>query len=521
MAKRTLYLLLAICLSVGMVPASLVFAASSNKLIVNPASSQMNINSNLILNVKSYSSGCSSSCSAKGTINYNSNLLQVTGVSTGGSDYGAPSISQHASSIDFDASRTPPEGDDGSGFSQIFAITFTARAAGTASVTFSNGTVNGSTADVSNGSFTIIDPNPKEPSSPPPKHSPSPVPVITTPVTPPADTASDTPPTPDPTGTVNSVIVTPRYSSSTITWKVNAPNPTSTISYGASSSQSDKKGVVQQKPDGTFMAVINGLTPGLHYSFTITGSGTGVSPGTYSQTFTTQGFPVTISISENKTPVKSARLAIAGGNHAVTSNKITLGLAAGSYSGTITTDTASLSINLTVVSKKVPADGTAPETQSFAFNLTSSPIEGGPGSSFSIFAFVGVLVGGAVILTLGFLIFINYRRRQFELDGGYSQSKSSSTVVIEDGYDWHHEDNNPNTTQQAPPEPPAPDGYPGSEVPPETPAHQHANSVYLSEEEPVDMFDQSKISLPPIPGSSPQPPVVPPQNPNSPHSTTP
>lgn len=75
-------------------------------------------------------------------------------------------------------------------------------------------------------------------------------------------------------------------------------------------------------------------------------------------------FRLFISITENNVAVKSAQIKIGSSNYPVTGGKITLGLAAGSYSGTIVTDTASLAINLTVEAKNVPADGNAPEAQS-------------------------------------------------------------------------------------------------------------------------------------------------------------
>ncbi len=506
---------MAMTLCFTLLPTSLAFA-DANKLYVTPTTSQMNINTTFTVNVRSYSESDQSVGSANGMLNYSSVQLQVTGISLSGSDYGSPSITQGSSSIGFTASRNPAP----SGNAQVFAVTFKAKAAGTATVSFTNDSlVNNTTTSYSAGTYTITDPNPptSTPSSTPkPSTTPKPTPVTTPPVTTQepsqSPNTSDTNVKPDPTGIIDGVVVNPLYSSATVSWKINANNPTSTISYGPSLSQLDKQGTVKKKDDGTFTTTLTGLTPGLRYSFTIAGSGTGTASGSYSGTIVTQGFPVVISITENNIAVKSAQIKIGSSSYSVTGGKITLGLAAGSYSGTIVTDTASLAINLTVEAKNVPADGNAPEAQPLSFNLVSSPLEGGPGSSFSIFAFIGVLIGGTAILGIAFFIFVNIRRRRFEADSYSSSYTPTSTVIVEDGYDWHNEE-----VQQPVSQPPL-SSTPSAER--ETQPSVHTNSVYLNEEEPLDMFERA--NLPPAsPTAGSLAPTEKPQSPSSLHSTTP
>lgn len=521
--KHFYLVLLTLCLSLAFIPTPLVFADSGNKLYITPNNSQMNVNSIFTIQVGSYAENAVTNGSVSGTLNFTSGRLQVIDVSVSGSGYASPSITQNSASIGFTASRSPAP----SGIAKIFSVTFKAKAAGKATVSFSNASVNGTAASSTGGSFDITSPKPPSTPKPSTKPKPSKKPSPSTPVTPapPPSTPPATPTqpnpnsnvTPDPTGLIDSVVVTPSYASATINWRINASNPTSSISYGPSLSQLDKRGVVKKTEDGLFTTTITDLTPGLRYSFTITGDGSRVSAGSYSGTIATQGFPVVISMTENNVPIKSAQLKIGSQTHPVTSDRVTLGLAAGSYTGTIITDTASLAINLTVEAKPIPTDGSAPEAQSFTFNLTSSPIEGGPGSGMSIFVFIGVLIGGTAILGLAFFVFINIRRHRFESDS-YSHI-SNSTVIVEDGYDWHSDEAQQSQTQPPVSQSPAPEStrenYPSEST-------THVNSVYLTEEEPLDMFEQSRIALPPTShDQTPPSPDVMPQNPNPPHSTTP
>ncbi len=509
-------LLMVFSLVIALVPSQLAFA-DANKLYITPSTSQMNINTTFTVNVRSYDDSCQSIGTANGTVTYQTNLLQVTGISTSPSDYGSPSISQGSGTIGFSASRNAGPSCTG----QVFAITFRASGAGTATVGFlSNSQVNNVATTYGNGVYTILNPNPppSSPSSTPkPSATPKPVPVVTTPVItePPAN--SEPQPTPDPTGLIDNVVIDPLYTSSPITWKVNAPNPSATLSYGSSSSQLDKQASVSKKADGSFAATISGLTPGVRYYFAIAGSGDGAKSGSYSGTIITRGFPIVMTITENNIAVKNAQVKIGNRSYTTTpSGKLSIGLASGSYTGAITTDTATLTINVTVEAKTVPADGKAPPSQAFTYNLTSSPLAQAPGSEFSILSFIGILLGGTVVLGLGFVGFMAYRRRKFE-SGDESHTYSSPTVVIDDGYRWQPdkaaEPTAPVDPITLPTEPADMSSLP-----------RHNNSVHITEQEPLDMFEQAKArdttpSSVSSPSLSPTDETL--QNPNSPHSTTP
>jgi hypothetical protein len=502
---------LVFCLLLSLIPSRLVFA-DANKLYITPASSQMNINTSFSVNVRSYADSDGSTGSAGGTVTFPANLLQITSISTSGSQYNTPSINQGSGTIGFSASRNPAP----SGTAQIFSITFRASGAGTATVNFSGDSqVNNAPTTYSAGVYTILNPNPPvNPVTPKPSVSVAPVPVVTTPiVTSPETPSTDTEPvaTPDPTGLINTVAVDPLYSTSTVSWKVNAANSTSTFTYGASSSQLDKKADVTKKPDGSFSVTVKDLLPGIRYYFAISASGDGAKTGTYSDTIITRGFPVAMTITENNVAVKNAQIKI--GNRSYTSGsdgKKTIGLAAGSYTGTITSDTSSLTINLTVAAKTIPSDGSAPESQAFTYNLTSSPLLQAPGSEVSIFAFIGILLGGTVVLGLGFVGFMAYRRRRFE--NGMLSHNAGSTVVIEDGYNWQSQTHQDSEGGLTPVTPPTGASY--------SPSPMH-NSVHLAESEPLDMFEQAKLNSS---RASEEKPTfdsldASQQNPNSPHST--
>lgn len=498
-------------LVVSQVASPLAFA-ETDTLYVTPSTSQMNVGTPFTVNIKAFSDTNPATMSVSGTVTYPANLLQVTGTSTSGSDFGSPTISVGSGTIGFSGTRASGQ----SSLSQIFSVTFQAKAAGTASVGFDGQSrINGNTTTYKPGTFTITNPNPPAPSpTPKPSVSTKPTPIVSSTPTPSPSTAPTTDNqdtgqvTVDPSGVVNTVVVTALYNSATVTWNVNAKSPSSTMSYGTSSTKLDKQGSVQKTGDNTFKTVITGLSPGGQYYFSITGSGTGVQPGTYSGTIPTQGYPITITVTENNVAAANAQIQIGSGTYTTHSDgKVTIGLAAGSYSGTITTDTATLSINLAVVEKPLPADGSSPETQVASFNLTSSVLASGPGSGTTVLMFVGILFGGGALLVFGTLLFINYRRRKFDTSDTYSISKTTS-VVIDDGYTWQQD-----TQEQPPTAPFASNDAPANNTPDDTP---HQNSVHLSEEEPLDMFEQARLAQEPSADRDAAE-----RNPNSPRSTTP
>ncbi len=509
--------LLILALLIGLVPSKVAFA-DSNKLYTTPASSQMNVGTSFTVNVGSFASTDETIGSVSGKVLYSSNLLQVTSISVGGSAYGSPSITQGSGVITFSGSRNPAP----SGIAPVFAITFQANAAGNATAGFDGSSnVNGQSTTFSGSNFAITSPAPPASSSPKPSTSTAPkttvstpAPIVTTPVT--TDSSSQntdtTQATPDPTGVVNNVVVTPSYTSAVITWKVNAQNPTSTLVYGADSSTLNQKAATAEQADGSFSSTISDLTPGQLYYFSISGGGTNTATGTYTSTIPTNGFPVVLKVTENNIAAGGAQVQIGASSYTTQSDgTLSIGLAAGSYSGKITTNTSTLTINLTVASKPIPADGSAPPSQSFGFSLTSSTLDQGPGTTATLLTFIGILFGGTVILVFGFLLFINYRRRKFDSVADSYQISTAPSVIVDDGYQWSPTEQNTGLPSST-----VPKSDPAT-TPTEQPAH-HENSVYLTEEEPLDMFEQAKLHQEPAPSMKPEIGIG--RNPNLPHSTT-
>ena len=496
-----IYVFTCFVIALGAMPSPFAYAAS-NKLFITPESSQMNIGTTFSVNVKSYAESDQSVGSVNGSVTYNSGLLQVVSISTGGSGYGSPSISQSTGSIGFSGSRNPAP----SGIAQIFSIQFKAKASGTAIVGFSGSSnVNNLATGFTSGVYTITNPNPpttvpKPSSTPKPSATPkpSPVPIVTTPTKTPEETISEGKepvPTPDPTGLISGVSVDPSYTSATVTWTIEKSGSSATFNYGTSSTTLDKKAAAKKGENGIFTTTVTNLEPGERYFYTISGTATGTDNGTFSGTILTDGYPVTLTVTENDQPAINAQVRIGSLSRSTGQNgKLTIGLAAGSYTGTITTDTAQLNISLTVEKKEIPLDGAAPSAQGFTYKLTSSPLEQGPGSNFSILSFLGILAIGTVVLGAGFFVFMSYRRRQFE-GSGSSGSYSGTSVIIEDGYNWHGDAN------QAPSQEYQQDPQPYAESPP----------VANSEE-----YQPSHNTLP---IDSTQSQTSPEQNPNLPHST--
>jgi len=505
-------------LSIGLIltlitPATNSYAASANKLYMTPPTSQLNIGQSFEVTIKSYADVDQPTGSISGTITYPSDRLQVLATSTSGSSYNSMTVTPGSGTIGFSGSRNPAP----SGTQQVFIITFKAVAAGSGTIVrfTSDSKVNNSTTDTSAlGNYTIVNPNPP-PSTPPaptpkPSSSTTPIPVITTPVVEnsPSPQESEPQPTPDPTGLVDSVVVNPLYATASVTWRITSPNGAAQFVYGTSSSQMDKNAAVTKNADNSFSTSVKGLTPGTRYYFRVTATADGGKTGTYSGVIIARGFPVTITVTENNVPAKNAQVSIKGSTSVTNADgKVTIGLASGSYSISVTTETASQTYNLTVAAKPIPEDGTQPQSQSFAYNLTSSVLDQGPNSGFSILTFIGILLGGTVLLALGFVGFMAYRRHKFESEPSY-QSVSSPTVIVEDGYDWQQD-------------------QPHSPVKPlhfnDTISSQYDSKISLGEEEPEDMFEKAaNIPLPKahthqVNHSAKDESR---QNPNSPHSTT-
>lgn len=469
---------------VSLLPSNLLFAATDQLLITSDSTYQMNIGTTFTVSVKAFISSADENQTAIGHVKYPVGQLKYVSAQPNGSGFGNPEITPLSGGlIKFEASREST----GKGVVKIFDITFQAVGPGTAIVEFTGDSkVNGAATNYKSSVFSITNPAPAPrptTSTAPKPASPAPVTVapIPVPVTPPISSPSESPnpniPVLDPNGVVTGVDIEPDYNKAIITWKVDADNPESVIMYGLKSSSVNQRVTYTKEPDGSFKAIIANLQPGVRYYFTITGAGGDGKQGTYSSTLSTNGYPARITITENNIPAKGAQIRINNMTKiADADGKATIGLAEGEYKGTITTSTASLEISLKINKKTIPDDGSAPPAQSFSFNLTSSPLEQGPGSGAAILTFVGILIGGTAILGLGFFGFVTYRRKKFETQYG---NTPSTTVIIDDGYNWHDQD----STQAENMSPKiSPNGIPA--------IRHRNNSVYIDDEEPEDMFEK-------------------------------
>ncbi len=466
-------------------PSQPAFAAS-NQLLVTPSTSQMSKGTTFCLDIKSYADNDVNPGTAVGAITYPASKLSVVSgsIKTGSNScngsasnsYGTHSVTKSSGKLSFNASKADMDG----GIAQVFTVKFKAIAGGTAQIKFTGTSkVNGQSTAYNHGSYTITDNSPKPSSSPPPAPTVSskPAPVN-------SDEEEKVEEVEDPSGYVTDVTVDSSYKTATLTWKVNLKSSKATIKYGQDSSDLSSTTKATKK-NGVFTADIKDLIPGSRYYFTITGSGDG-KEGEYSSAIYTLGYPVVLNITENGIAVKGATVQIGNINNLTDTNgKLALALAAGDYSGTITTTTSTLSINFTVQSSDIPPGDAPPETQTYPFDLESSILDQGPGSGGSLLTFIGIMAVGAVMLGVGFVIFVTIRRKRFEMDSAPVSRVQS--VVVDDGFNWK---------DQAPAEKPS-----QTQSTPTPPTHKHdlplpppsnSSSVHLDEEEPVDMFDFDK-----------------------------
>lgn len=470
---------MALCISLSLLPTHFAAADTANRLLITsetePAN-QITTGTTFTATVKAYIDAASSPQSTQGTVSYPADKLDVVSKNTsltGTNKFDLPTLTQGNGTIGFNASRNSSQ----TGVALLFTVTFKAKSSGTAVVGFSgDNKINNAIVTYKSVVISITSPTPivsTAPSTPKPTTVvPSATPSVTPSTEPTAapDDSTSIVATPDPTGVVTDVSIVSTYTNSTITWKVNAGHSKSSFVYGAKSSALNKQSSPTSDADGTFKTTISDLLPGTRYYFMITGTGDGNSNGTYSSAVITNGYPVTITVTENNIAAKNAQIQLGNLTKSTSENgKATLGLAEGTFTGKITTETASQTITVTVAKKTIPGDGSSPETQTFSYNLTSSPLQQGPGSSTAILTFVGILVGGSVLIGGGFVGFMTYRRRK--LESAFDSGGSSTTVVIDDGYDWRQQANEP--TPMAPSD--------------DTP---HGSSVHIDDEEPVDIFDK-------------------------------
>lgn len=479
-------LLVAVAVVMASVPLQRV-AALSNTLLFSPSSpQQINIGATITVNLKAYVESPSSPGQVAGTVNYPAGILKVVATSTSGSSYGNPAISQASGSVGFSGSINPGP----SGLTQILSITFQGVGAGNATLSYSgDSTINSAGANRNTTSITVINPNP----TPTPQPQPQPTPVTPQPQQPvvptPPPAAVETPPTPtevedntteDESGFIQDVSITAGYNQATVTWKHSREATNSALMYGGSRTSVDTKAEATKQPDGSYSAILVGLKPGVRYYFTITSEGADKTTETWDSLVIARGYPVEIAVTENEAIAANATVRI--GTVSRTTDKAGLAkieLAEGNYNATITTGNKTVkTVSFSVVSKEVPDNGKAPDSQKYTFNLTSQTSSGGGIGGTSILTFVIVLFIGGAVLVLGVLGYLSYRRRQYEGSYGGEYKMSGPSVVIDDGYNWQ---------QQTPAAP-----LPPEQTPPPQPPQPPQGKADAGYEEPKDMFELAR-----------------------------
>ena len=455
--------------------------AAGEQLLIDPNTSTLTTGGTLTVTVRGYAN--TTGLQAAGRVVYSGNLVVMnTDPSVGsGSFNGVPSITQGNGGVDFSTGSSKK-----TGILTIFTITFRAQSAGQATVGFTDGsTLGGDTTIRKNGAFTI-----NAPPTPTPTPTPAPTPAPPTPTPTPTPAPTDPEPTtpteqppeddttPDTSGLIKDVTTQTTYTTIKINWELNDTNGTSKLLYGTNSDDITKSAPVTKQGVSGFSSTIGELTPGVRYYLIINGTRADGSTGTYSRTVITQGYPVKLSIMQAGAPAAAAKITIGQQTYAATNDgTVSLSLAAGSYNGVITaTDGASQTVSFSVVAQAIPAEGTTLKSQNFSFAIPKGEGQNSSGAGLSPLLFLGILVGALAITAVGFLAFVTIRRRRYESFGDTS-ANAQTAIVIEDGYNWESH--------------PAP---PSVSRPQASPTQNH-NSVYIEDEEPVDMFD----AAPPLP----------------------
>ncbi|HCH34484.1 TPA: hypothetical protein DEW05_03050 [Candidatus Saccharibacteria bacterium] len=241
------------------------------------------------------------------------------------------------------------------------------------------------------------------------------------------------------------------------------------------------------------------MKPGVRAYFSINGKAADGKESSYTGSFTTRGYPVVIAVRIGESPASDAKVKIGQKTYAVANTgTLSLTLAEGNYTGSISSGSETKSINFSVAPKEIPAAG-PPEQQTFSFSLAGTGVQDSEksNSSTSILMFVGVLIGGSLLLGAAVMVFMVYRRRH--LEAGFNSNSMGSSVVIDDGYDWKSYQKrvqeeaaqlDSSAEQTTPFDTPSSTGYGYTPVAP--PTNPSALKPGFDDEIPKDMFEIAK-----------------------------
>ncbi len=391
---------------------------------------------------------------SKGSVTFPSSLLQATRAvnANSGADF-ALSINQSQGRVNF---NTMLWGNLSAGFqAHVFNITFKVKKAGTARLALASGTIffDGPTS-VRQASYRLKVPPcpsgqigtwphchkpapPKQPSPPPPttstptppKQSPSNPPSTSSPRQPTneatASSGSTIPPensaplsddsTNDDSGdnisnasnglSIGSVTSSATYTSADISWLTNRIS-TTTFAYGTAKDALNLAADVSDGEQNSYSTTLTALEPGMTYYYQISATGADDST-TYAGQFQTKGYPITLTITQNGTPLSNATLVVGDDPTSYMTDEngtVSLNLSAGDHPITIKKDGGQSQETITV--KALPiTDGKDPDTQNItiatSLQITASAATGGSSMlAIGIILFVLLLLGavGTVIV---------------------------------------------------------------------------------------------------------------------------
>lgn len=373
----------------------------------------------------------------KGKISYPKDRLQITTLDTSGSNYTSfvsTTFDNATGVVNFNRTNTSVKADS----TYVFTINFKTVSTGTAPVTFTDVTGQSSEPTYANGgTYSIVPPTcpagqvgtPPNCSTPPPKPTPTPTPTPKPTPTPTPATESPTPtpqtetspevaPVQTPAGelTIHDVSAKTSWEHSTLTWSSSLSEITSSLKLGTSKDALKDGPEVIIKEDGSYQTTMSDLQPGTRYYYLITSTlnSDSTKQATYSGAFTTKGYPVSLTFTNNNEPTIGIKVSIDSGTYTTDKNgTIQLELANKKYDAIITTnDNATQKVSFTVAKKTISND-TTPEVQKFTFALTATATQNTPTANLPLGMIIATAVGGVALLG-GIGGFLFYRRRKIE-----------------------------------------------------------------------------------------------------------
>lgn len=366
--------------------------------------------------------------SVEGSLSFPIQHLKVVSVDPAGSAFPNGSITPNNSTgkIDFNNSSS------GSYMNKnvhLFSITFQAVSAGSANITFGNVKYNIGSAATTGGNYTVTaappaptpTPTPSPSPTPSPTPKPSQIPISTprpsvAPVILPELSVEETPaPINESDGSIkiSDVIVTANRQRNSVSWEVSDANATPTLMYGTSKSTIKSQAEATKQSDGSYQTVFKDLKLGTLYYFSIKVAATdNLRGGTYTDSFTTKGYPVQLTIQQNGLLLPGAKVTI--NERTFTANKeavIITELGDGRHTATITPAGSStpVTVEFSVEKKKIPTSGN-PATQNIIVNAKTLGSTGESDKSSSQAIVIASIVAGVILLT-GIVGFIIFRRR--------------------------------------------------------------------------------------------------------------